>query len=597
VVSRAAGAPLKKHLARVGPISDDLPSDERIEAIVRDWTDHNPKPPTAHKQKTKAGKHDAYVWSVMQARNELRTRCLIDDEFRREELVRCADDVVYWLTHYGWTYDPRGVLTKSPTMLPFVPFDRQQEYLRWLEEREKNIEDGIADKSREVGFTWLTIAFMVHRLLFRPGWKGAVGSRKEDLVDVKGDPDSILEKARMLLRGLPHWMLPLGFDMNSHALHMKITNPVTGSMITGEAGKNIGRGGRNAFYLIDEAAFLENPKEVDAALSFNCPVKIYVSTPNGIGNPYYQKRHSPHYSTFSFHWRDDPRKDEAWYKRQCQKFEHDPVTIAQELDIDYTASQDGVMIPASWVQAAIDHVLGEGHGTLRRGGYDPAGGGSNEAVFQPRVGAKAGMPQKNTIRSTSKQAAWVDDLARSHKLSVLAFDTNGLGLGVASSLEDMGEADGTERTIHETGWTSAKLPYRVVPVQSGGRPGDELWPDGKTSKEKFLNVRAAGYWRLRRRFEKTYEHVNGIAEHPADERISIPNHQKLIGQLPTVIFQRTEAGKIKCMSKEVMRAKGVPSPDYGDALMLAFDEEATSGWHEYAAEMAAQVEQGNEVSG
>jgi len=81
-----------------------------------------------------------------------------------------------------------------------------------------------------------------------------------------------------------------GFDIKWHAPHLKIVNPETESTITGEAGDNIGRGGRNSIYFKDESAFYEHPLTIDAALSQNSDVKIDVSTPNGIGNPFYQKR-------------------------------------------------------------------------------------------------------------------------------------------------------------------------------------------------------------------------------------------------------------------------------------------------------------------
>ena len=56
--------------------------------------------------------------------------------------------------------------------------------------------------------------------------------------------------------------------------------------------------------------------------------------------------------TFTFSWRDDLRKDEAWYARQLEDL--DPVTVAQEIDIDYSASVEGVVIPSMWVQACIN---------------------------------------------------------------------------------------------------------------------------------------------------------------------------------------------------------------------------------------------------
>ena len=40
------------------------------------------------------------------------------------------------------------------------------------------------------------------------------------------------------------------------------------------------------------------------------------------------------------------------YDKQCRQF--DPVTVAQEIDRDYSASVHGIVIPGAWVRAAID---------------------------------------------------------------------------------------------------------------------------------------------------------------------------------------------------------------------------------------------------
>ena len=74
-----------------------------------------------------------------------------------------------------------------------------------------------------------------------------------------------------------------------------------------------------------------------------------------MANPFAAKVHGGRIKTFRFHWRDDPRKDENWYAKQVAEL--DPVTVAQEIDIDYSASVEGILIPSTWVQAAVDAHL------------------------------------------------------------------------------------------------------------------------------------------------------------------------------------------------------------------------------------------------
>jgi hypothetical protein len=44
---------------------------------------------------------------------------------------------------------------------------------------------------------------------------------------------------------------------------------------------------------------------------------------------------------------------DAYQFTELQKAKKDPVMIAQELDLDYTASIEGICIPAAWVRAAV----------------------------------------------------------------------------------------------------------------------------------------------------------------------------------------------------------------------------------------------------
>lgn len=79
---------------------------------------------------------------------------------------------------------------------------------------------------------------------------------------------------------------------------------------------------------------------------------LHLSTPNGAGNPFYRKRHSGRIPVLVLDWKEeDPRKDKAWYEKQCQVL--DPVIVAQEIDRNYEASVIDAFIPASLVEAAM----------------------------------------------------------------------------------------------------------------------------------------------------------------------------------------------------------------------------------------------------
>ena len=75
---------------------------------------------------------------------------------------------------------------------------------------------GLIEKSRDMGATWLCCAISVHLFLFWSGASIGWGSKDAKVVDALGDPDSILEKIRILMRNLPREFHPPGFSLKDH---------------------------------------------------------------------------------------------------------------------------------------------------------------------------------------------------------------------------------------------------------------------------------------------------------------------------------------------------------------------------------------------
>lgn len=483
-----------------------------------------------------------------------------DTEAIRLELAVCAAHPVHWFHTWAWTFDPRVELGT----LPFDLWPRQEEFIRWLQERERLHRRGIVEKSRDSGATFLCAGYALHGWLFRRGFSAGFGSRKLELVDRKGDPDCIFEKIRTTLTMLPCWMLPQGFEPR-HDSTAKLINPETGASITGEGGDEIGRGGRKTIYFVDESAFLEHPERIERSLSQTTNVRIDVSTPNGMGNPFYRRRHSGNTDVFTLHWRDDPRKDEAWYEAQKIAID-DPVTVAQELDIDYTASLEGVCIPARYVQAAVGlfdspefHAVypdWQPSGDVT-GGLDIADEGKNKNILITRRSAQV-LEALAWGQMDTSQTAWkVRDEARARHIVVINYDVVGVGTGVK----------GTWSSADET------LGFQTNPINGGDSPSEDIWPSGKTSQDLFFNLRAELWWKLRRRCERAYEFRTQGIRHRPEEMLSLPNVPELIADLSLPLYHHTETGKIRLEKKSDMQIRGVKSPDYGDACVYAFARE------------------------
>ena len=110
---------------------------------------------------------------------------------------------------------------------------------------------------------------------------------------------------------------------------------------------------------------------------------------------------------------------------------------------------------------------------------------------------------------------------------VSRLDSTGIGYGMARHIEDFKQ--------------------NVMDVNVGERSNDP---------EKFVNLKAELYWGLRTRFQSG--DISGVFT------------EKAIGQLAGIRYSHNERGQVVIESKEAARKRGVKSPDWAEAVMLAF---------------------------
>lgn len=480
-----------------------------------------------------------------------------------------------FIADWGVTSDPRNVERGLPVTIPLVPFEKQGEWLQWLIDRWKAGEDGLTEKSRDMGCSVNFMALLSTLCIFNDGFVGGVGSRKEDLVDRVGDPSTLFYKARTFLQYLPVEFRG-GWSERNKLLssHMKLDIPSTGSVIIGEAGVNIGRGGRASIYGVDESAFLANQASVDSALSQTTRCRIDLSTVNGRDNQFAEKRFSGKVSVFIFDWKDDPRKDQAWYDREVARL--NPLIVAQEIDRDYSASKEGILLPSAWVQAAIDaHVrLGIMPTGQRKGALDVADEGRDKNSFAVKYGFMLEHLEEwsgvgSDIFKTTERACNICDTKGCREFD---FDSDGLGVGVRG---DMNVINGRENRKNNQ---ITANPYRgsgsvVEPkgeIIKSIRLDDGRVMPGRTNEDFFANRKAQAWWHVRTLFQNTYRAVvEGMPYNP-DEIISIPRSLPLRARLESELSQPTysinTAGKI-IVDKA---PDGMPSPNNADSLVIVY---------------------------
>lgn len=465
-----------------------------------------------------------------------------------------------FITDWGCTYDPRNPEIGRPAHVPFILFDHQRKWVEWFFERWKTGTFGLTEKSRQMGVSWLSVAVGVSMCVLYEGVNGCFGSRKEEYIDKSGDPKSLFHKARLFITALPE-EFRAGWKRKTCSAHMILRFPETSSSLTGEAGDNLGRGASLSFYFVDEAAFLPRPQIIEPAISSATNCRIDISTPHGRDNPFAEKRFNGKISVFTFHWRDDPRRSEEWYRQKCEEIGN-PTIIAQELDLNYDASVEGVVIPSEWVRSAIDaHIkLGITPQGERVCGFDVADEGADLNAYVMRQGfivedAFAWRGKGSDIYASVEK---IFGVCQRVDCKLVTYDADGVGAGVK----------GDSRRINELRQTQ----IRFMPYHGGS---SVLSPESKTvgeriNKDFFENLKAQQWWALRLRFLKTYRAVVEGMSFNVDEIISISSSgqhsTRLINELSQPTFSDTKTGKIVIDKKP----DGAQSPNLADALVMAF---------------------------
>lgn len=474
------------------------------------------------------------------------------------------DNPVDFIDDWMMTYDPRS----KTKVMPFRLFERQKEYIRWLHAKYTGQIDGNVLKSRDQGVSWLNCAYAIYLWIFVANSTVTFISRTEDYVDKKGDMDSILEKCRFIVKHLPSVFLPASATIldKNHLHFMLLTNPKNGSVILGKTGDNAGRGGRSSIIFVDEAAFIAHDMKTEAAISQNSDCKIWVSTPNGPRGIFYAKVNGGIIETFHFKWFHDKRKTQEWY--DFNKLKLDPVIFAQEIDGDFFASTDSICIPMKYIEAAVNAYKIEKLKLQKIGkiigGLDVADEGGDKNVLVTRQGPIVDIVNAWAQGDTTQTARKSVNLAIASNVEIINYDNIGVGAGIK----------GEYNSLKKEG----KLGVEVNGVNTGETPTRAMY-EGTEKKncDMFLNLKAELWWKMRRRFEKTYETINGTKIWPPSEMISIPDDRELITELVQPKYSFEDDGRIKIESKKDMLRRGIKSPNKADALMLAFSFAETRG--------------------
>lgn len=278
---------------------------------------------------------------ILRERAKILLKAPFDREWQAVLKQMCRTDPVFFFDFFAWTKDP----DKKPANLPFILYPYQRNLIRWLESLLEEKEDGLIEKSRQMGVTWIMMTWLLYHWLFDTDFIALVGSRKEELVDKRDKDDTLYYKLDYNLNRLPEWMLPRGFNIIRDRRHLLLVNPENGSSILGESSnKDFGRGGTFSCVFMDELSTWPEASASWDGCSEASKIKIPVSTPKA-ATFFKILRFSDQMKgkVRTVHWREHPHKDDEWYEKQKEMKSEE--TLAQEIDISYDVTGRGKVYP------------------------------------------------------------------------------------------------------------------------------------------------------------------------------------------------------------------------------------------------------------
>lgn len=494
--------------------------------------------------------------------------------------TRSAEFIADWLD----TYDPR---LQGSKWVCFILFERQADFLAFMDGLLADKQNGLVEKARDMGATWLACAWTVWRWCFHEADAIGWGSRKQELVDKLGDVSSIFEKMRMLVNRMPDIWRPSSYDAN----FMKLINRSNGSTVTGESGDNIGRGGRSTAYIKDEAAYYERPEKIEAALGDNTNVQVDISSVNGLGNVFHRRREAgvvwtpagepiPSGMTrvFIFDWRDHPEKTQEWYDQRKAKAEREGMhhIFAQEVDRNYSAAVQNTVIAYEWIIAATDaHLtipqLRVPPPNVWSAGLDVADGGIDRNALALRQWVILRHVDEWGDRDPGVSTRRAIDALRAHKGIRLQYDPIGVGSGVKTEYN---------RLCDDKIVTYEQL--RLIPWNAGASvvdPYERIIPDDDDSllnRDMFQNFKAQAWWSLRTRFYKTWRIIDAMKRgsdvpfYAADELISIDSTMPMLDQVQKELAQPVSKQSTSLKTLIDKNPPGTRSPNMADAAVMSF---------------------------
>lgn len=231
---------------------------------------------------------------------------------------------------------------------------------------------------------------------------------------------------------------------------------------------------------------------------------------------------------------DSPRVSRDYVDEMARRYGEQSNAYRIRVLGQFPTTDEDTLISAELVDSAMARDVPLDLEAPELWGLDPARFGSDASVLIKRRGyVVTEMPRRWRNTDTMALAGAIKaefEFSEGNKPKLIVIDSIGIGAGVVDRLSEQG------------------LP--VLGINVGEAP---------SSKERFVRLRDELSFKLK--------------EWLATRRCRLPKDDQLRDDLCAPRFSFTSDGKLQVESKERMRARGLPSPDHFDALMLTLAEQ------------------------
>jgi hypothetical protein len=259
-----------------------------------------------------------------------------------------------------------------------------------------------------------------------------------------------------------------------------------------------------------------------------------------------------------------------------------PLTLLKEAETDLVINPEGfphtwlgdyedvgskVVIPTLWVRAAIGladdlgiDVTGQDYGALDVAGAEDGG---DENAFAHRKGIELQSVEVWNGLDTSETTTKTVLLGSTKNIFEIYYDSVGVGEGVLAEWARLGRQKEQPAGMEFYPWSGG------AGVLDPDKKIEEGQDHSPLNKNQYMNLKAQGWFALRKRFENAYKARKGLP-YDAEMLISLPRDLTNLLQIEEELTQphQKTSGTGKTMVDK--QPDGAKSPNLADAIMMVY---------------------------